>query len=193
LLEEHSPAGAGWPLHCRQVARVARLVADELAARGARVDPEAVETQALLHDVGRSLTHGPLHGWTGFVLVRARGHPAAARGCLTHWIKGRSADELLHGGRLKPGFVGRVFEAYGSVPWSLQDSVMSFADSSVAHTTIVPLAQRHADLVARYGDSRWMRRAAELAEAHAAEIGAALGFPVARLLEPLHGDCLDPR
>lgn len=190
LLAAHAPSGATWPLHCRQVAKVARLVGEALAARGAALDVDLLEAQALLHDVGRSRTHGPLHGWTGFVLVRAHGHPRAARGCLTHWIKGRTPQELL-GGRLTAGFVGRVFEVYGAEPWTLQDSVMSFADSSVAHTTIVPLAARHADLVARYGDSRWMRRATELAEQHAEEISAHLGFAVERLLAPVHGDRLD--
>lgn len=190
LLERHAPPGESWPLHCRQVAKVAVALARAL---GSGVDAELAEVQALLHDIGRSRTHGPLHGWTGFVLVRAHGDALAARGCLTHWLKGRERGELLRGGKLAPGFVERAFAALEETPWSLQDSVMSLADSCVMNTTIVPLDERHADLLRRYGDSRWLRRAWELARAHADEIAAALGSPLEEILAPLHGDRLDPR
>jgi len=193
LLDRYSKPSESWPLHCRQVAKVARTLAEALAARGAKMDPVLAEAQALLHDIGRSLTHGPLHGWTGFVLVRSHGHAREARGCLTHWLKGREPDELLLGGRLKEGFIRRTYRHFEDDPWCLQDSVMSLADSCVANTTIVTLAERHADLVVRYGASAWLRRAEELAERHAAEIGAALGFRAEDLLAPLHGDRLDSR
>jgi putative nucleotidyltransferase with HDIG domain len=193
LLDRYSKPSESWPLHCRQVAKVARTLAEALAVRGALVNPDLAEAQALLHDVGRSLTHGPLHGWTGFVLVRSHGHAREARGCLTHWLKGREPHELLRGGRLKEGFVQRTYRQFEDAPWSLQDSVMSLADSCVANTTIVTLAERHADLVVRYGASAWLRRAEELAERHAEEISAALGFRAEDLLVPLHGDRLDPR
>lgn len=190
LLAAHAPAGESWPRHCRQVAKVARRLAD--AVGGELVDAELVESQALLHDIGRSRTHGPLHGWTGFVLVRAHGHPREARGCLTHWLKGRAPEELTGAGRLTPGFIARAFAAFHQEPWSLADSIMSFADSCVMNTTIVTLDQRHEDLLRRYGESRWMRRAWELANQHAEDVSAALGSRVEDLLAPLHGDRLDP-
>lgn len=190
LLDRHSPEGEAWPLHCRQVAKVARTLAD--AAGADAVDAELVESQALLHDIGRSRTHGPLHGWTGFVLVRAHGYPREARGCLTHWLKGRAPEELAGAGRLTPGFIARAFAAYDEEPWSLADSIMSLADSCVMNTTIVTLDERHDDLLRRYGDSRWMRRAWELARHHAEEVAAALGSRVEGILAPLHGDRLDP-
>lgn len=190
LLDRHSPDGERWPLHCRQVAKVARALATGLGAQ--RVDADLAEAQALLHDIGRSRTHGPLHGWTGFVLVRAQGFPRAGRGCLTHWLKGREPAELIGAGRLKPGFVARAFAELDAEPWSLQDSVLSLADSCVRDTTIVPLDERHGDLLRRYGDSRWLRRAWELARRHADEVAAGLGCAVEEFLAPLHGDRLDP-
>lgn len=189
LLDRHSPPGASWPLHCRQVAKVARRLADAVGA----VDAELVEAQALLHDIGRSRTHGPLHGWTGFVLVRAHGFPREGRGCLTHWLKGRAPEELHGAGRLTPGFVERAFATFAVEPWGLADSIVSLADSCVMNTTIVTLDERHEDLLRRYGESRWMRRAWELARQHADEVGAALGSRVEEVLAPLHGDRLDAR
>lgn len=191
LLTELAPAEQAWPHHCRQVAKVARVLGESLLQAGHHLDLDLLITQALLHDVGRAKTHGPLHGWTGFVMLRELGHPESGRGCLTHWLKGRSLDEVRESPAWKPSLAERAFAALDPTGWQLLDSVLSFADSSVQHTTIVPINERHQDLLDRYGDSRWLRRAAELGEQHGAEIAAALGFPVERLLTPLFGDSAD--
>jgi len=191
LLIEHSRPGEEWPQHCRQVAKVAAVVGEAAIAAGHDLDLEMLVTQALVHDIGRAKTHGPLHGWTGFVMMRARGFEAEGRGCLTHWLKGRSRQEVDSATRWQPKITDSAFEALGSAPWQLLDSILSFADSSVQHTTIVPIQQRHQDLLDRYGDSTWLRRAAELGEQHGEEIAAALGFPVEELLSPLFGDSAD--
>ncbi len=191
LLDATAPDGELWPLHCRQVARVSLTLGRALRERGADVDLRRLETEALLHDIGRSRTHGPYHGWSGFVMLRARGHGAAGRGCLTHWLKGRSGEELLRHGRFRPRFVERVVAAASPEDWDLADSVLSVADSSVRHTTVVSFDDRFADLYDRYGESAWMRRGHELTTAHAAHISEALGRPAEEVLAPLHGDTLE--
>ncbi|MCP4092458.1 MAG: HDIG domain-containing protein [Planctomycetes bacterium] len=191
ILVEHSPEQEAWPHHCRQVAKVARLIGEALLDQGHSLDVELLTSQALLHDIGRAKTHGPLHGWTGFVMLRDLGFPKSGRGCLTHWLKGRAVDEVRAAKAWKPSLADRAFKALEPTLWELADSVLSFADSSVQHTTIVPVTQRHQDLLDRYGDSSWLRRAAELGEDHGAEITAALGFPVEHLLTPLFGDSVD--
>ena len=191
LLDRHAPPGEQWPLHCRQVARVAVALADAAQARGHAVDRPGLEVQALLHDIGRSRTHGPMHGWSGFVLLRSLGHAAHGRGCLTHWLKGRTARELAEQTDLSSAFVDQVYASLDPGHWTLQDSLMSIADSSVRHTTIVPLADRHDDLLHRYGDSPWIRRTIELGEQQADEVGDLLGVAVDEVLAPLHGHRLD--
>jgi hypothetical protein len=191
LLTEWSPPEGLWPLHSRQVARVADLIAAALAEAGTTLERPSLVAQALLHDVGRAKTHGPLHGWTGYVMLRERGHADAGRGCLTHWLKGRSFEEVRDATTWEPSLAEKAFAALEPHPWDLLDTVLSFADSSVQHTTIVPFQDRHQDLLDRYGDSTWLRRATELATAHGAEIDAALGFPVETLLSPLFGDSTD--
>ena len=191
LLDRHAPPDAGWKRHCLQVAKVADRMSTALVEAGRPVDRDALHAQALLHDVGRARTHGPFHGWTGFVLLRAQGFPRAGRGCLTHWLKGREPDEVLASPLFRPGIVAQAYAALGPEGWTLSDSVLSIADSSVRHTTIVSVRSRHRDLLERYGDSTWLRRAEELAHGHAAEVGAALGFPVEELLAPLYGDRRD--
>ncbi len=189
LIARSAPEGERWVLHSRQVARVARLLGERLAAVGAEVDPELLEVQGLLHDLGRSRTHGPLHGWTGFVMLRSRGLHAEARGCIGHWLKGRPAPELLAAG-FRPAFVRRLVEAFDPESWQLSDSVVSVADASVRHSTIVSLEDREADLYERYGRSPWLQRSAELARVQAAQIEAELGEPLPRLLASLYGDTL---
>jgi len=190
ILHDHAPAGEPWPLHCQQVAKVAGVLADALADAGHPIDPDLVRAEGLLHDIGRAQTHGPLHGWSGFTLLRALGHTDLARGCLTHWLKGREPHELHADGTLSKEFVDRVFAHLVPQEWSLADSVISLADSSVQHTTIVPWQERHADLIVRYGDSPWIRRTEELAGQHSEHIATALGFPAETLIAPHYGDTL---
>jgi hypothetical protein len=210
LLDAHAPADAIWPAHCQQVARVARLVADALVDAGADLDavldawwgdesspvvesrptqapltPADLETWALVHDLGRAIDHGPLHGWIGYKILADLGHASSARGCLTHWLKGRAAQELRDAS-LDDDLIAQVAAALHPLHWRLADSVLSFADSSVAGRAIVPLAKRHADMRARYGDSVWMDRHEELGARAEAHLDAALGRPIAELLAPLY-------
>lgn len=188
LLDQRAAPGETWHLHSRQVGKVAFRLGQALRAAGHALDVEQVHVQGLLHDVGRSFSHGPLHGWSGYVYLRSLGQAPAGRGCLAHWLKGRGAAEMAASSRLSPAFVGRVYAELGPQPWNLADSVLSLADSCVRHTTIVPLEERHRDLLLRYGDTRWMRRAWELAEQQADEIGRALHASVDEVLRPLYGD-----
>ncbi len=172
------------------MARVAVQLGEALRGAGVAVDLADLEVQALLHDIGRSLTHGPFHGWSGYVLLRSLGHAEAGRGCLTHWLKGREPEELRANSHFRDSFIERVYAAVQPPEWSLADSVLSVADSSVRHSTVVDFEDRYLDLYQRYGRSRWLQRAHELTEQHAEAIGARLGYPVERVLEPLYGDTL---
>jgi len=205
ILDQHSPKSETWPRHCRQVARIARTVADALVEKGVDLDseidswwnsstdsvviaattPDTVEAWAYVHDIGRSRDHGPLHGWIGYELLRELGRPELGRGCLTHWIKGRSLTEL-RASAVPESVIEQLPTALAPQHWRLADSILSFADSSVAGVAIVPLATRHADLRARYGGSTWMDRHEQLGEAHQNQISSALGHSVAELLAPLY-------
>ncbi len=175
----------GWVRHSLQVARVATTLGRALAAAGRPVDLEALEVQAVLHDVGRSLAHSPLHGWAGYVLLRQEGEPAAGRGCLVHWLKGRSPGEAAATTTLSREFLDRVYAALDPPGWKLEDSVLSVADSCVRHDQVVGVDERHHDLLRRYGDSPWLRRAWELAREQARELAALLDRDLDEILAPL--------
>ncbi|MCH2100909.1 MAG: hypothetical protein MK209_03200 [Planctomycetes bacterium] len=210
ILNALAPKEASWPAHCRQVARVARTLADALIDTGADLDevldpwwgnesapavesqpahksltPEDLETWALVHDIGRAIDHGPLHGWIGYRILADRGHASSARGCLTHWLKGRSSDELRAAG-IGEDLIVQVAAALHPLHWRLADSVLSFADSSVAGHAIVPIALRHTDLRDRYGDSAWMDQHEELGNRAAVHISKALGQHIDSWMSPLY-------
>lgn len=188
LLLEHGSPKEAWVEHCHQVAKVAHHVGAALLQAGAKFDLELLEVRALLHDIGRSKTHGALHGWSGYVLLKNEGFAREGRGCLTHWLKGRSIEEVRDNPIWEPSLAEKAYAALEPAEWELADSVMSVADSCVQHTSVVPMHQRHRDLNDRYGESVWLTRAAELAESQAAEIEEILGFSLDVLLAPLHGN-----
>ncbi|HLE47663.1 MAG TPA: HDIG domain-containing protein [Candidatus Thermoplasmatota archaeon] len=61
--------------HVEAVAAVAHRAAQALRDRGNAVDVDLVHVGALLHDVGRSKTHGLDHATRGADLLRSRGLP----------------------------------------------------------------------------------------------------------------------
>lgn len=183
----HTP----WVRHCHQVAAVADYLAKPLLNAGVALDRDLLACQALLHDIGRSKTHGPGHGWAGYILLRSTGNPEVGRGCLTHWLKGRELNDLE--GHFASDFIGAVDEALQPSSMLPEDIVLSVADSSVQHDCIVPLADRHEDLFERYGRSPWLEKSAALAASHLDWLGEQLDRPAETLLEPLFGTTFDER
>ncbi|MBS7287459.1 MAG: TIGR00295 family protein [Candidatus Freyarchaeota archaeon] len=61
--------------HCVAVSRYARQLAKKAASKGNNVDIRLVEAGSLLHDIGRSKTHGVEHGVVGAEIVRSLGLP----------------------------------------------------------------------------------------------------------------------
>jgi len=179
------------------VGRIARRVAEALIERKTdsistlEVNPDTLEVMGLLHDIGRSKSNGPMHGWSGFVLLRSLGYANEGRGCLTHWFKGREQAEMAATGKFSDDFLNGVFGNLEPREWLLTDSILSFADSCVMHNQIVSLKTRHQDLRDRYGASTWMARTEELANQHADSISAQLGFTVHDLVAPLYGEILE--
>jgi len=186
ILDEQAPGRPAFVEHSHVVSGVARRIALALRESEAGIDVERIAARAMLHDFGRSCTHGNYHGWVGYAMLRRRGLAHYARGCVTHWLRGLPLEEVLHlSPSAKPQFMKRVFDELDLPQMTDDDLVVSVADFSVAHTNIVPLEERERDLVVRYGDSRWLRRSAEIARAHRDELERRTGLSLDQIVPEL--------
>lgn len=185
LLDRFAPGEHLWKKHSHRVSDVAHTMALALIEEGERLDSHFIRIAALLHDVGRSKTHGPLHGWVGYVLLRKEGVEAYARGCIVHWLKGRTEAEVLADGKLSARFVRRLYLRFRLPHLSLTDKILALSDALVMHDRVVPLETRYEDLQARYGKSAWLDRHQQMSLEYQSEMESILGRKLEALLAPL--------
>jgi uncharacterized protein len=108
--------------HCILVSEVASEIAQACKRRGKDVNVKLVEVGAILHDVGRSITHGVKHGVIGGDIVRKAGFPEAiARIVENHIGAGIPAEEAAALG----------LEARDYVPKTLEEKIVTYADKLV--------------------------------------------------------------
>jgi putative nucleotidyltransferase with HDIG domain len=119
-------------VHCLQVDRVARYLAQALNAQGETLDLMLVEAASLLHDITKidGLQSGENHAVTGAKLLRELGYPRVAQ-VVSHHIVLPTRPLLM-----------KVTE----------EEVVNYADKRVMHDRIVTLQERFEDLQRRYGN-----------------------------------------
>ncbi len=109
LLAEYAK-GAVWARHCFAVADAAVAVGRVLE-RNSVIDSSFLWSAALLHDIGRHITHDPLlHGVEGYKLLAMLGHEKEAYVCASHILFGLSAAEAAALGLPDRDFVPRTLE-----------------------------------------------------------------------------------
>lgn len=104
--------------HSRRVRRVAVRVAKEIRSRGYEVDLKLVERGALLHDIGRGVTHGLEHGYVGGEILRREGEEEVARIAERHVLGGISRAEAE-----RMGMPARDF-----IPETVEEKIVCYAD-----------------------------------------------------------------
>jgi len=122
LEEENTPPNV--IEHCKAVAKKALGIAKKIKEAGHAVNMQLVETGALLHDIGRSQTHGIDHGYMGGVIMRARGLKEYAHICERHIAAGLSKEEAKRFG-LPP-------KEY--IPQTIEEKIIADADNLIAGT-----------------------------------------------------------
>lgn len=114
---------AGIVRHSVLNARQAVLIAKRLEKSGYRVNTALVRDGALLHDIGRSATHGLAHGYEGASLLRRLGFDErVARIAERHVLGGISAAEAARLGLPKRDFI----------PLTLEEKIVCYADKQDA-------------------------------------------------------------
>ena len=114
--------------HCRVVRDVAVRIAFDIVGAGTAVDTQLVVAGAILHDIGRSRTHGMGHADEGGILCRSLGFDE--RICLIverHIGAGLRADE-------RSGF---GLPAVDRIPETLEEKIVAHADNLVKGTRVI--------------------------------------------------------
>ncbi len=108
--------------HCLAVEREALKIAREISDNKHSIDLKLVEIGALLHDVGRSRTHGVSHGVIGGEILRSRGLGEFAGFAENHLGAGIPAEEARELGLPERDFL----------PRTLEEKVVTYADKLIS-------------------------------------------------------------
>jgi uncharacterized protein (TIGR00295 family) len=115
--------------HCKTVAKVAMIIADEFKHRGKRVDSQVVLAGALLHDIGRTKIQTIRHGVEGSEMLREEGvDEKVVEAVRRHVGAGLSPDEARTLGLPDLDYI----------PKTLEERIVCFADKMVDGDVVRP-------------------------------------------------------
>ena len=115
--------------HCKVVSQLAVRMAKLARDKGIDVDIDLVRVGGLLHDIGRSKTHGVDHGYVGSTIVESYGFPSIiGRLVERHVGSGIPAEEAVKLGLPKRDFI----------PETLEEKIVSYADKLIEGKRRVP-------------------------------------------------------
>ena len=129
--------------HSEKVAEKALEIANKI--KKAKVDLDLIEIGALLHDIGRTKTHGFKHALIGGKILRQRGFSEKlARICETHILGGLDKDDAKNFGLPEKDFL----------PKTLEEKIICLADKQMAGTREVSIQNRFNRWFQKYGKSK---------------------------------------
>ncbi|MEM3880229.1 MAG: HDIG domain-containing protein [Candidatus Bathyarchaeia archaeon] len=116
--------------HCEAVSKLALKTASALKNKGFNIDMELVEVGALLHDLGRSLTHSVHHAVIGADLAKKARLPNAVISIIKRHVGGGiTADEAEALGWPKDVYV----------PVTLEEKIVAYADKLIEKAEVAPI------------------------------------------------------
>ncbi|MCX6642829.1 MAG: TIGR00295 family protein [Candidatus Bathyarchaeota archaeon] len=130
--------------HCQMVTRIALRLASSLQAKGYRVDIRLIESGAILHDIGRSVTHGVEHGALGGQIARKLGIDDAVARIIERHVGAGLTDEEAQKNRLPPGEY---------IPRTMEEKIVCYADKLTEGDHEVPIGVEMEKLTAELGSS----------------------------------------
>ena len=175
LLAEHG-RGAGWTKHCFAVADLALKIGSLLENR-LSIDRRFLWSAALLHDIGRCVTHDPiLHGVEGYKLLTSLGHQQEAAVCASHILFGLKASEAV-----QFGLPARDF-----LPHKIEERLVPLADFMIEYDQPTTLDNRFASLRKRNAGNDFfldkLDRAQNAAESLMTQLNREIGVPIEEAL-----------
>ena len=127
--------------HCEDAASLALRIAKACLRSGIEVNLRLVEVGALLHDIGRSRTHGIGHVFVGAELAREAGLDESIVRII-----------LTHTGGLRPEVAEQFGWPPGSYePVSIEEKIVAYADKLVEGGRVLPFGKAVNKLVRELG------------------------------------------
>lgn len=139
--------------HSLQVANKALEIANQIKKE--KVNTQLIEIGALLHDIGRSKTHGFKHALIGGKILRERGFPdRVARICETHILGGLDKEDARE--------IGLPEKDY--LPETLEEKIVCLADKHTSGTKYVSIEKRFENWFRKYGKSKLLLKSKKRVE-----------------------------
>ena len=165
-----------WVNHCIAVAGLADYLAP-IIRKHHDIDADFLWSAALLHDIGRHVTHDPVrHGVAGYNLMMELGHPEEAYVCASHVLFGLKADEAAQFGLPRKNFV----------PRKMEEMLVALIDYLIEFDKPTTLQARFSSLRARNANNGFffsrLERAEKAANDFKAVITRAMGQPLEDVL-----------
>lgn len=126
--------------HSEKVAEKAIEIGKKI--KKVKVDLNLIEIGALLHDIGRTKTHGFNHAHIGGKILRQRGmSEKLAKICETHILGGLDKDDAKKVGLPEKDFI----------PTTIEEKIICLADKYIAGTRKVTIEERIERWFQKYG------------------------------------------
>ena len=128
--------------HSEKVAEKAIEIAKKI--KKVKLDMNIIEIGAILHDIGRTKTHGFNHALVGGEILKQRGLSyKLVRICETHILGGLDREDCLKIGLPEQDFL----------PLTIEEKVICLADKYIAGTKEVTIEERFNRWFQKYGKS----------------------------------------
>lgn len=145
--------------HSLKVAEKALVIAKKITKM--KVNLNLIEIGALLHDIGRSKTHGFKHALIGGKILRERGFPEElARICETHILGGLDKEDAKAVGLPESDFL----------PNSIEEKIICLADKHMAGIREVSIEERFRRWFLKYGKTKILLKSKKRIESIQKEI-----------------------
>ena len=114
------------------------------------IDKDLIEIGALLHDIGRSKTHGFQHAFIGGKILREKGFPnELARITETHLLGGLDVEDSKSVGLPEKNYL----------PETLEEKIVCLADKLIAGRREVTIKERFENWFQKYGRTTILQKA----------------------------------
>ena len=144
--------------HSIRVAKMAYRIASKVKTK---VNTQLVLVGALLHDIGRSKTHGFNHALIGGKILRERGYPIPlARICERHILRGLDKEDARE--------IGLPEKDY--LPETLEEKIVCLADKMTSGRREVTIEERFDRWFEKYGRSKILLKSKDRIEKMEKEI-----------------------